>query len=92
MCFQHRLDQIVEVGLPIWITELDIDEPDQNKKAGLLEDVLRLYFSTPAVHGVTLWGFWDGKMWKTDAALANGESVTVRMLPMALVEPGMELI
>ncbi|XP_071111671.1 uncharacterized protein [Haliotis cracherodii] len=73
---KHRLDQIVEVGLPIWITELDIDEPDQNKKAGLLEDVLRLYFSTPAVHGVTLWGFWDGKIWKTDAALANGESVT----------------
>ncbi|XP_046549642.1 anti-sigma-I factor RsgI6-like [Haliotis rubra] len=73
---KHRLDQIVEVGLPIWITEMDIDEPDQYKKADLLEDVLRLYFSTPAVQGVTLWGFWDGKIWKTDAALANGPTVT----------------
>ncbi|KAK6195011.1 hypothetical protein SNE40_000532 [Patella caerulea] len=79
MCFcyiQHRLNEMAEVGLPIWITELDIDEYDENKKAQKYEDVLKLYFSHPAVHGVLFWGFSDQNHWRPNAAIANGNDVT----------------
>ncbi|XP_046338916.2 anti-sigma-I factor RsgI6-like isoform X1 [Haliotis rufescens] len=73
---KYRLDQIVSTGLPIWITELDISEPLEDRKADLYEDVLRLYFSTPQIHGIMFWGFWDGKHSKPVAAIASGQSVT----------------
>jgi hypothetical protein len=43
----------------------------------MLEDTLRMYFSHPAVEGVLFWGFWDGKIFDHDAALATGANVTV---------------
>ncbi|XP_050414559.1 uncharacterized protein LOC126828654 isoform X1 [Patella vulgata] len=73
---KHRLDEVAEVGLPIWITELDIDEYDANKKAKKYADVLKLYFSHPAVHGVLFWGFSDQNHWRPNAAIANGKDVT----------------
>ncbi|XP_050414644.1 anti-sigma-I factor RsgI6-like [Patella vulgata] len=73
---KRRLDEIATVGLPIWITELDISEPDEHKKAQKYEDLMRLYFSHPAVKGVMFWGFWDGRHWRPQAALANGNNVT----------------
>ncbi|KAK3083789.1 hypothetical protein FSP39_003248 [Pinctada imbricata] len=72
---KYRLDKVAETGLPIWITELTIKEPDENKKASALENVLTLFFSHPAVEGVLLWGFWDGAIYDTDVALANGPNV-----------------
>ena len=74
---QHRLDQLSEVGLPLWITELDISEPDSETKADLLENVMRIYFSHPAVEGVILWGFWDQRHWRPEAAIATGNDVKV---------------
>ncbi|ESO98724.1 hypothetical protein LOTGIDRAFT_114181 [Lottia gigantea] len=73
---KKRLDEVAKAGYPIWITELDINESDENKKSKNYEDVMRLYFSHPAVHGVMFWGFWDGRHWRPSAALANGDHVT----------------
>ncbi|XP_050394200.1 uncharacterized protein LOC126812063 [Patella vulgata] len=73
---KRRLDEIAKVGLPIWITELDINESNDLRKAEKYEEVMRLYFSHPAVKGVMFWGFWDGRHWRPAAALANGHDVT----------------
>ena len=74
---QHRLDKIAESGLPIWITELTIQDPDENSRAAALDDIMTLYFSHEAVEGVLLWGFWDGALFYEHAALATGDDVTV---------------
>jgi len=58
-------------GLPIWITELDVCEPDDALRADDLEVVLREAFAHPAVEGVVLWGFMEGHMWRPDAALVH---------------------
>ncbi|ESP04887.1 hypothetical protein LOTGIDRAFT_109457, partial [Lottia gigantea] len=73
---KRRLDEAALAHLPIWITELDIVETDEHKKAKKYEDLMRLYFSHPSVHGVMFWGFWDGHHWRKDAAIANGPNVT----------------
>ena len=38
---------------------------------------MTLYFSHPAVEGIILWGFWDGRIWKANATLVEGPDLTV---------------
>jgi endo-1,4-beta-xylanase len=68
----ERLERLSTVGLPIWITELDVSSPDPLVRADRLEDAMRICFSHPAVEGIVLWGFWEGRHWRgADAALVN---------------------
>lgn len=75
--FKGHLDTVAEVGLPIWITELSVASNDIHARANALRDILTLYFSHPAVEGILLWGFWDGKLFTPEVALFNGPDVTV---------------
>ncbi|GAB4853186.1 hypothetical protein Ancab_017373 [Ancistrocladus abbreviatus] len=50
------LDKLATLGLPIWLTEVDIDhEFDKETQAAYLEVVLREGFSHPSVKGIMLW-------------------------------------
>ena len=54
-----RLDSIAEVNLPIWVTEFDVSQPDENIRADELEDFYRIAFSHPSVEGILMWGFYE---------------------------------
>jgi GH35 family endo-1,4-beta-xylanase len=60
---EARLDSLAELGLPIWITEYDSVNADQNVRADNLEALYRIAFSKAAVDGVLMWGFWAGSHW-----------------------------
>nr|GMC87510.1 anti-sigma-I factor RsgI6 [Ipomoea batatas] len=50
------LDKLATLGLPIWLTEIDINKKyGQETQAIYLETVLREGFSHPAVSGIMLW-------------------------------------
>ncbi|KAG8644043.1 endo-1,4-beta-xylanase 5 isoform X2 [Manihot esculenta] len=50
------LDKLATLGLPIWLTEVDISSKfDHQTQAIYLEQVLREGFSHPAVNGIILW-------------------------------------
>lgn len=63
------LDRLARFGLPIRITEFDIDTADEVRKARGLEDFFRTCFAHPSVTGIWQWGFWEGAHWKPRAAL-----------------------
>lgn len=63
------LDLFVPTGLPVQITEFDINTPDEELQADYLRDFLIAVYSHPVVTGVTLWGFWEASHWKPDAAM-----------------------
>ncbi|XP_046337947.2 endo-1,4-beta-xylanase 3-like [Haliotis rufescens] len=67
-----RLDKLASVGLPLWITELDLVHHDDNVRADWYERALRTYFSHPAVEGVIFWGFWDHDMSSPLSSLVSG--------------------
>ncbi|ESO87533.1 hypothetical protein LOTGIDRAFT_127603 [Lottia gigantea] len=69
---KKHLDKLALIGLPLWITELDLEVKNEKARADWYEDALRMYFSHPAVHGVIFWGFWDHNMKSPYAALVNG--------------------
>ena len=64
-----RLDRLGSLGLPIKITELDFGDWQkgmyfgEEEQAKRYEMILRIAFSHPAVEGILLWGFWDGRHW-----------------------------
>lgn len=68
-----RFDSIAEAALPIWVTEFDISNPDENIRADELEDFYRVAFSHPAVEGILMWGFWENSHWREDAHLVNAD-------------------
>jgi len=62
------LDRLGRFGLPIKITEFDMNTKDEEAKARGLEALYRVCFAHPAVEGVLMWGFWAGRHWRPDAA------------------------
>lgn len=69
---EQRLDSLAQLGIPIWITEYDSLNTNENVRADNLETVYRLAFSKSAVDGVLMWGFWAGSHWRgSNAAIVN---------------------
>lgn len=67
-----RLDKLAGFDLPVWVTEFDVVQADENDRADHLEWFLRAAFSHPSVDGIVLWGFWEGSHWRgPDAALVD---------------------
>jgi endo-1,4-beta-xylanase len=51
-------------GLPVYITELDIDTTDDAKQLSLYQQYLPLFRSTSYVKGITIWGWIYGQTWQ----------------------------
>ena len=62
-------DRFQALGLPIQISEFDIDTSDEELKTHYTRDFMTACFSHPAVSGVMMWGFWEGAHWRPRAAL-----------------------
>ena len=63
------LDMFIDAGLPVQITEFDVDTEDEQLQADYTRDFLIAAYSHPVVTGVNLWGFWEGHQWKPAAAM-----------------------
>jgi endo-1,4-beta-xylanase len=61
---QASLDLLAASGLPIYVTELDIDGPTDREQLESYQRVFPVFWEHPAVAGVTLWGFRPG-MWRS---------------------------
>lgn len=62
-------DRFATLGIPVRITELDIDMTDEELQADYFRDFLTASYSHPNVNGIMLWGFWEGQHWKPAAAM-----------------------
>ncbi len=58
-----NLDALAATGLPIYITELDIDGPTDAQQLADYQRIFPLFWEYPGVKGVTLWGFRPG-LWR----------------------------
>ncbi len=62
-------DRFATLGVPIKITEYDLNTDDDVLQADYLRDVLIAAYSHEAVDGVLIWGFWAGAHWRPAAAM-----------------------
>ncbi len=65
------LDQLGAFGLPVVITEYDQSWKGMTEEEqGLaLRRFVSLCYAHPAVDGIYLWGFWEGRHWRRECAL-----------------------
>jgi endo-1,4-beta-xylanase len=63
------LDRFAGYGLPLRITEFDIDTRDELTQADYTRDLITAWFSHPSTDNFTMWGFWEGQHWKPNAAM-----------------------
>ena len=63
------LDRYAKFGLPIQVTEFDVQVPNEQLQADFTRDFLTAMFSHPSVNGVVMWGFWEGRHYAPGAAL-----------------------
>lgn len=67
------LDLLATEGLPVQITEFDLDTPDEELQAEYTRDFLIALYSHPAVTGFTKWGFWQSRHWKPNGAMFRAD-------------------
>lgn len=70
---QRIYDRFTTLGLPVEITELDINTTDEQLQADYLRDFMTFSFSHPNISGIMLWGFVEGHHWRPDAALWHAD-------------------
>lgn len=63
------LDLVAKAGLPVQITEFDINMKDEVLQADYTRDFLIACYSHPCITGFIKWGYWEPKHWKPDAAM-----------------------
>ncbi|MHC4694534.1 MAG: endo-1,4-beta-xylanase, partial [Planctomycetota bacterium] len=53
--------RFAKFGVPLQLTEFDIDTRDDKLQADYLRDVMTITFSHPSFNGIVMWGFWEGR-------------------------------
>lgn len=62
---KSNLDRLAATGLPLFVTELDIDGPTDQTQLTDYQRLFPTFWEHPAVEGITLWGFRPG-LWRND--------------------------
>ena len=61
--YRANLDYLAKTGLPLYVTEMDIDGPTDAEQLASYQRVFPVFWEHAAVKGVTLWGFRPG-LWR----------------------------
>lgn len=69
-----NIDKLVAgTGLPIYITEYDINLADDSKQQQQYQDHFAMFMSNPNIMGVTVWGYIVGATWQANTGLMTSE-------------------
>ncbi|HEX5055606.1 MAG TPA: endo-1,4-beta-xylanase [Gammaproteobacteria bacterium] len=66
-----NLNTLAETGLPIYITEFDLNFADDAQQANVMRKLFRVFWEHPSVMGVTHWGYQQGNVWQANAYLLH---------------------
>ena len=68
-----NLDRLGATGLPIYISELDLNFADDARQANVMRDLFKVFWDHPSVGGVTHWGFRQGAVWQPNTHLVRSD-------------------
>jgi GH35 family endo-1,4-beta-xylanase len=71
----NKLNQVAGLGLPIYISEYDVAEPNDQQQLNIMRQQFTLFYNHPSVKGITLWGYVYGRTWVNGSGLIreNGD-------------------
>jgi Glycosyl hydrolase family 10 len=53
---KSNIDKLAGLGLPIFITEYDIQQSDDTKQASIMKEQFTMFWNHPKIVGITYWG------------------------------------
>lgn len=65
----ENLNNLAQLGVPIYITEYDLNIADDAEHLRVFQEQMGLFLDSPAVHGITLWGYIEKETWKPNTYL-----------------------
>lgn len=72
--FESRLAKIhQETGLPLFISEYDIGEADDQKQKNDYANHIPFMWETEWIAGITIWGYIDGATWASNTGIIKNE-------------------
>lgn len=73
---KKNLDTLAATGLPIYISELDLNIANDALQANVMRDLFSVFWDHPAVAGITHWGYRQGATWETNSYLVRTDGTT----------------
>ena len=70
---KYNLGRLTATGLPVYISEFDINEPDDNVQLANYQTYFPIFWENTGVKGITLWGYAQYDIWKVDAYLVRAD-------------------
>jgi GH35 family endo-1,4-beta-xylanase len=70
---EANLALLADTGLPIHVTEFDVNFEDDARHANVYRDLFTVFWSNPSVLGVTNWGFREGAVWQANSHLLESD-------------------
>ncbi|NUM73561.1 endo-1,4-beta-xylanase [candidate division KSB1 bacterium] len=67
----NNLTNLAATGLPVYITEFDINVQDDNTQLQRYQTIFPVLYEHPGVYGITLWGYIRYEIWQQEAYLLN---------------------
>lgn len=62
---KSNLNKITALGLPVYISEFDIDEDKDADQLSQYKIYFPIFWTNPGVKGITLWGYIEGDVWNS---------------------------
>ncbi len=71
---KSNIDKLTSnTGLPVYITEYDLNIADDAKQASVMQDQFTMFWNEPNVKGITYWGYIVGSTWETNTGLMQSD-------------------
>lgn len=66
---QANLAKVAGIGVPIYVSEYDINEADDARQLAIMSEQFPVFWESPQVAGITLWGYVHGATWRAHTGL-----------------------
>jgi endo-1,4-beta-xylanase len=71
---KRMIDNItMRTGLPVYITEFDLNIADDERQRAVMQDLFTMFWDSPNVRGITLWGYIVGSTWVANSGLIRAD-------------------
>lgn len=72
--FKNVLTEVYNgVKIPLFITEYDIGEADDNKQKNIIANQIPFLWETEWIAGITIWGYINGSTWRQNTGIMNSD-------------------
>jgi endo-1,4-beta-xylanase len=66
---EKNLWKAEKIGLPVYISEFDVDIPDDKRQLKILSSIFKIFWNHEPVKGITFWGYREKNMWRKNGYL-----------------------